>query len=304
MQFDPSFFRELKKVLNKYQNLEYVDKGGFKFVFKAELNEEYEAIKLVKVPSLDELEVKEELKEDFIQEIKKRLIREVNLLGRCRSPYIVKLGKLSPYEIIIENQSYIVYSEEFLSGNNLYTLINSGYRPDEEEIKTLLICLLEAIFELWNSFQTIHRDIKPLNIFKTDIKNRPFILLDLGIAFVLNETPLTVDASNRLPQGTIKYLAPEMLSPNFRGSYDYRSDLYNSGVVCYEFATGQHPLLNNEDNLILTLSKIIRENPKPIELFRDDLSSELCFIINQLIKKIVALRPGNIPSLIKRLKRI
>ncbi len=95
---------------------------------------------------------------------------------------------------------------------------------------------MEAIFELWNSFQTIHRDIKPLNIFKTDIKDCPFILLDLGIAFVLNETPLTVDASNRLPQGTIKYLAPEMLNPSFRGSYDFRSDLYNSGVVCYEYA--------------------------------------------------------------------
>ncbi len=68
--------------------------------------------------------------------------------------------------------------------------------------------------------------------------------------------------------------------------------------------TGRHPLLNNEDNLVLTLSKIIRENPKSIELFRDDLSTDLCYIINQLIKKIVALRPGNIPSLINRLKRI
>ena len=304
MQNDHLLINDLKSIFQQYSEWEFIDKGGFKSVFKAKLNGETEAIKLVKIPSFEDLQIKPELKEDFIQEAKKRLIREVNLLGKCKCPYIVKLGKLTPTELSIKSDSFIAYSEEFLEGNNLYKIINSEYIPGEQELIQLLICLIESIFELWGSFQTIHRDIKPLNVFKTNNKNRPFVLLDLGIAYVLNETPLTVNASNRLPQGTIKYLAPEMLSPSFRGSFDFRSDLYNSGVVCYEYATQKHPLVQNESDLILTLSKIIRENPKPIEFYRDDLSKDICEIINQLIKKMVALRPGNIPLLLRKLKGI
>ena len=58
---------------------------------------------------------------------------------------------------------------------------------------------------------------------------RPFVLLDLGIAFSVFDTPLTFDAQNRMPPGTFRYLAPEMLQLNFRETIDFRSDVYAAG---------------------------------------------------------------------------
>jgi len=43
---------------------------------------------------------------------------------------------------------------------------------------------------------TFIRDIKPKNVIRLDDANRPFVLLDLGIAFSVRETPLTSILAN------------------------------------------------------------------------------------------------------------
>ena len=51
---------------------------------------------------------------------------------------------------------------------------------------------------------------------RTNDEARQFILLDLGIAYAVNETSLTYRAEDRMPMATYRYLAPEMLQPDFR----------------------------------------------------------------------------------------
>jgi serine/threonine protein kinase len=128
-------------------------------------------------------------------------------------------------------------------------------------------------------------------------------VLDLGIAFSVADTPLTFDASQRLPPGTYRYLAPEMLQPGFRDSIDFRSDIYTAAMTVYEYAAGLHPLAKNKDDLIATLSRIVRESPKSLGEYRADLTPFLIGTVDQMLKKIPALRPSNINMLIDKLER-
>ena len=290
---------KIQEFFSDYTDVEYIDKGGFKIVYKGTIGDKKEALKLFMLPNEKDIYSPDELKNELIEESKKRIIRELQILEKSKSPYIVKLGNLKPNEGKIDDYHFICYSEEFLEGENLATLIRNNYKPKEKEIIDLLICLFKAVENIWTDSKAVHRDIKPLNIIKTNDLLRPFVLLDLGIAYIINETPLTVEPSQRLPPGTTRYFAPEMLMPNFRGNLDFRSDLYTIGVTAYEFAAGIHPLAKQGDDLGVTFSRILNEKPKSLCDYRDDFSSEICAFINQLLKKVVALRPSNIKSLIK-----
>jgi serine/threonine protein kinase len=133
--------------------------------------------------------------------------------------------------------------------------------------------------------------------------DRRYVLLDLGIAYSVVDTPLTFDASHRMPPGTFRYLAPEMLQIGFRDSIDFRSDLYTAALTVYEYAAGLHPLAKDKDDLIATLSRIARESPKSLGEHRPDLSTFLISTVDQMLKKIPALRPSNINMLIDKLER-
>lgn len=146
----------------------------------------------------------------------------------------------------------------------------------------------------------VHRDIKPDNVMKTNLVDRPHVLLDLGIAFHVGGTPITQDAG-RIP-GTPYYLAPEMLDAGFRQNLDHRADLYTIGLTLYEFATGVNPFKDASPPKFTTLYRIKTLQPKPLQECRPDLPPDFCALVDQLMKKIPALRPAHIPTLLKRLE--
>ena len=137
---------------------------------------------------------------------------------------------------------------------------------------------------------------------KLKAPNREFVLLDLGIAFAVNETALTANPSERIV-ATYRYLAPEMLNPNFRDTIDYRSDLYTAALTVFEYAAQAHPLAQDRDDLMQTISRALRQPPTPLKSLRSDLSDEFCRTIDQLLKKKPALRPGNLNLLIETMRK-
>lgn len=156
---------------------------------------------------------------------------------------------------------------------------------------------IRAISEL----NTIHRDIKPSNVVRPDQADRPFVLLDLGIAYDLTEASLTYEASQRMPPATYRYFAPEMASLDFRDRLTFRSDLYTAGMTVFEYATHQHPIARRGDDLVATLSRAIRETPRTLRQVRADISPEFSALIDQLLKKQPMLR-GNLAQLIERME--
>lgn len=299
MNFEPPKEEEIKAAFPQFQEVLFFNAGGFKSVYKVVKNGIPEAFKIVHIPEVSGVdpEVGKEIRKESLG----RIAREIKILNNCKSPEIVKLGSIQPISVVLSGREYIAYSEEFLDGDSLRELIRQSLKPSEDDLRLLFLCLLKAIRELW-SFNYIHRDIKPDNVMKLNRKDRHYVVLDLGIAFSAVDTPLTFDASQRLPPGTYRYLAPEMLQPGFRDSIDFRSDLYTAAMTVYEYAAGLHPLAKNKDDLIATLSRIVRESPKSLGEYRSDLTPFLIGTVDQMLKKIPALRPSNINLLINQLE--
>lgn len=256
-----------------------------------------EVLKVVCLPVARKLEDEEAL---YQQELG-RVQRETAILGACNSPFVVKLGKLSPRTMEVAGHPCFAYTEELLSGSDLASVINfnAGALPAEAEVKNLLRCLVAAIQVLWRDHRVVHRDIKPANVFSTRDPARPYVLIDLGIAYDVTVPGLTLRKSD-VPH-TPLYMAPEMLSADFRETMSYRSDLYAAGLSAFEFAAGVHPLAKSGDDLRKTYTRVMHQEPPPLEKLRPDLSAPLCVLINQLLKKSPSLRPANMALILNQI---
>jgi eukaryotic-like serine/threonine-protein kinase len=284
---------QLAKLLPDFTEFAEIGEGGFKTVFKAMKNGLPEVIKVINIPRTES-----EDEQRFHKESIGRVQREVKILNECGTPFLVKPASLPLQDREVNGSFYAIYSEEFLNGSDLWKLIREkGQLPSEAEAKLLLLCLLRAIQELWSK-RYVHRDIKPQNVIKLADPNRPFVLIDLGIAFGLLETGLTVQG---IPC-TARYLAPEMTNPAFRDSLDFRSDLYTSALTVFEYSTGQHPVAKDSDDVMMTLTRVVNDPAKPLGSLRSDFSPEFCSLIDQLLKKKPMLRPANLGKLISVLE--
>jgi len=274
------------------QFIEEIGEGGFKVAYRGIVNGNEEAVKIVRIPV--------DPTDDSVEETnRRRLQRELDLLRKCQCPVLVKLGGLPPFDFQIGADVYVCYSEELIEGDHLRSKIQGGYGASQHELATLGACLVSAVTEM-ASFDTIHRDIKPLNIIATGNPGRPFVLLDLGIAFVVGGTNYTMDT--QVIPGSRYYLAPEMMDVDFRHSIDYRADLYTIGLTLYEYGSGINPFMVVGDPLLTTMYKIKHQNPPPLSIHRGDLDKKFCALVDQLIRKLPALRPANLAQLEKRME--
>jgi len=284
---------EVKKAIPEAPNLKYLDSGGYKFVYEDVINGEKEAIKIVFIPNNPN---DKQVREENIS----RIEREIEIIKNTKSKTLVKLGSINKREETIDGETYFIYSEEYLQGENLRELIKKDYKPDEHELKTLCKCIISCIEEFSASRQEIiHRDIKPKNLIKTSDANRQFVLFDLGIAFYTSGTNLTLNP-NHVP-GTRENIPPEFFDPSFRDRIDYRSDLYNVGLTIYEYATLKHPFRSQSE--YVTLSNIQRIKPEPLNKLRSDLEPEFCTLIDSWLKKKPMLRQRNFDAIKKVLNK-
>ena len=284
----------IKEELSAIKNIEFVKAGGFKAVYKGEIKGITEAIKLIYI--LADIDG-----EGLRDEIIGRVLREIDSLKKCACDYIVRLGSLPAELITLDAHEYVLYSEEFLDGEDLRSKTKQGHVPDQGELVNLSIALFEAIRFL-KSNDLIHRDIKPDNVIALQDDERPYVILDLGIAFKFHGTALTRESRYR--PGTLPYMAPEMFTPRFRETLDYRSDLYSAGITLYEYASGNHPIAKRRDDDFTTMYRILKTSPDPLSSYRTDLPEEFCELVDQLIKKLPALRPSSIDMLIKKVKEL
>lgn len=273
---------------------EELGEGGFKVVYRAAISGTHEALKLIQIPT-DPQDASVALSN------RRRANREIDILRACRSPYLVKLGSLSPASISINGYEYLSYSEELIIGQALRDRIRHGYRPGISVLASLACCLLDVVSELEQLTEpVVHRDIKPENIIALEDGQRPYVLLDMGIAFVVGATNFTLNPA-AIP-GTRYYKAPEMFNANFRDNLDSRADLYTIGLTLYEFASGINPFHRTLDNEYDTVVRILQDTPRPLVQVCPALDREFCSVVDTMLSKMPAMRPGNIAMLKRKME--
>ena len=215
----------------------YVDEklgeGSFGKVYKVhkeEFGRTYEAaVKIISIPQSDAdiLQAKSEGLNDesarsYFQAFVTDIIQEIDLMSAFRgSSNVVSLED----HTVIESKGKIGW--DILIRMELLDTLSSYVTKKpmtQAEVVKLGIHICRAL-ELCAKHNTIHRDIKPDNIFVSQYGD--YKLGDFGIARQIERT-----MSGLSKKGTYQYMAPEV----FRGGeYGASVDIYSLGIVMYRF---------------------------------------------------------------------
>jgi serine/threonine protein kinase len=205
----------------------------------------------------------------------RRLRREAHTIALLNHPYICTVFDVDEQQ----GRSFIVM--ERLEGTSLRSHMERTV-ADTSEIINIALQISEAL-DAAHAKGVVHRDIKPGNIFITQVGHVK--LLDFGLSrrFRIDETGDTSwDASTIVgrPLGTVNYMAPERI---LQMPLDPRSDLFSLGVVMYEMATGRLPFA--ADSPSETVTRILEDDPVSLTSLSPHHPAELERLVVRLLKK-------------------
>ncbi len=159
-----------------------------------------------------------------------RLIEhEALMLRRLSHPNIIRCDG----EGTVGGRRYAIL--EHLEGSPLSASLDRRRRLGWPHVKSLMIQICDAL-EAVHGKGIIHRDVKARNIFLTDAPAGEVVkLLDFGLALDLGK-PDPIPKGT--PTGTASHMAPELI---LGGCFDFRADIYSSGVLMYSLLCGTLP---------------------------------------------------------------
>ncbi|HXE81660.1 MAG TPA: serine/threonine-protein kinase, partial [Vicinamibacterales bacterium] len=135
----------------------------------------------------------------------------------------------------------------------------------------------------------VHRDLKPENIM---VRDDGYVkLVDFGLArrtFATEETgEVALTSAGGVLLGTVRYMSPEQARG---GIVAPPSDIFSSGIVLYELATGQHPFA--AESQIGVLHAIERDAPITPSALNPAIPPRLERLIQQMLAKQPDARPS------------
>lgn len=210
-------------ILGKYRLLEYLSSGSFSSVFRAR---EEMTNRIVAIKALS----KDAYPEDRMRYLLTELEAMSNIWGH---PNIVAIHTVEP-----GRDNYLAWIVmEYIDGSNLHQLVHQGDLTIND-VLNIGIDMCNGL-KAAHSHNILHRDIKPQNILLTPEKEAK--IADFSIARIFGEsTEFAVTMT-----GTRRYMAPEQ----HYGAYDFRADLYATGLVLYEALTKQFPFTGEADEI-------------------------------------------------------
>ena len=202
-------------VLGKYRIEKLINNGSFASVFRAKEEFTNRTVAIKVLP-----------KSIYPTGRMRYLLTELSAMGRnWGHSNIVSIHTVEPGDD--EYVAYIVM--EYVDGPSLRQLLTATPLRRNLAINIALdICrgLIAA-----HEQNIIHRDIKPQNVLLTSDETAK--ISDFGVARILEAS---TDYAGTIT-GTRRYMAPEQ----YEGSYDYRADLYSTGLILYEMFMGKFP---------------------------------------------------------------
>ncbi len=202
-------------VLGKYRIEKLINHGSFASVFRAKEEFTNRTVAIKVLP-----------KSVYPTERMRYLLTELSAMGRnWGHPNIVSIHTVEPGDD--EYVAYIVM--EYVNGLSLRQLITAQL-PEASLAMNIALDICQGLIAAHEQ-NIIHRDIKPQNILLTSDKVAK--ISDFGVARILEASTEYAGTIT----GTRRYMAPEQ----YEGNYDYRVDLYSTGLILYEMFLGKFP---------------------------------------------------------------
>lgn len=201
-----------------------------------------------------------------------RLAREVEGLRRVNSPHVVTLHETLTVDLARGTRAALVF--EYVPGGDVDANLPEGSTRSPADVTCFTQGVLAGLVAL-HAVDTVHRDIKPANIAVREGDWARPVLLDLGLARVLDRASITAYPAL---MGTALFMAPEQLRQERARK---AADIFAVGVVAYMMLAGRHPFYDGKDNLALTDAvKLIEAGPAPLPA---SVPTELAEVVTRLL---------------------
>ena len=217
--------------------------------------------------------------------------REARIAARVEHPNVVRVYRIDH----IDGQSAI--EMQYIAGQPLSAVLRSGRLTPGQAID-----VLEQLFgslACCHEQGLVHCDIKPGNLLVTP--EGQVYLTDFGIARALSmpdadNTSAPMDPPSGPLWGTPRYSPPEAWEG---GVPTPQWDLYAAGVLFYELLTGE-PLFQSQMPATL-MREILNDKPPSLAAALPNLPPDLVNLVEALVAKDPALRPGSARVVLERL---
>lgn len=161
---------------------------------------------------------------DAKPEVRKQILRELQILHECRSEYIVGFYGASLSDV------YIFMCMEYMDMGSLDTIYQKHGPINVDVCGKIVYRVVHGLSYLYESFRIIHRDVKPSNIL---VNGRGQIkLCDFGVSGEL------INSIADTFVGTSTYMSPERIQGD---QYSIKSDVWSLGITVIEIAHGCFP---------------------------------------------------------------
>jgi serine/threonine protein kinase len=257
-------------IANKYRVEEVLGCGGMAWVLRAthvQLNQKV-ALKFLRFAATHDAVA--------------RFFQEGRAAARVSSDAVTRILDV---DTLPDGQPFLVM--EYLDGRDLEKVVGDpGWIPVTTAIDfTIQAC--EGLAEV-HAAGIVHRDLKPANLFLTRKRNGSIRmkLLDFGISkFAAGVAPLGKESpvtSTQALMGSPVYMAPEQMRSS--KNVDARADIWSLGVILYELLSGGRSPFQGE-TLPEVCTRVMREQPEPLEAIRTDLPDELHAVVSRCLEK-------------------
>lgn len=199
-----------------------------------------------------------------------RFQREARAMGQLQHPNIMRVIEFN----VDAERPYMVM--EYLDGGSLQEVLTRTDGPLPIATALQIARQLADALQYAHGMGMVHRDIKPANVMFTDGSLSQAMLMDFGMARLVDEGMTATGAI----LGTPAYMAPEQV----RGeAVEAQADLYSLGAMLHEMVTGQ-PLYSG-DSVHELMMKHAEEPIPSSRALNPQVAPELEAIIARLLAK-------------------